>query len=429
VKREAFVTETLTIDYADRVRERPGFYYGWVNLAVAALAMVATLPGRTQGLGLITEPLLRDLHIDRVRFGFLNLWATLIGSAFCLACGPLIDRFGSRALLAAVAAALGGTVLAMSRVANVGALLILLTLTRGFGQSALSVVSLTIVGKWFARRLPAAMALYSVLVGIGFCIAFPGVGYAVQHGDWRTTWRWIGWLLIGLALIGWLLVRRTPESMGLHVDGHSNRDKSVSETVDGFTLPQALRTFAFWSYALAATAFGLVSSGLMLFNEMVLTERGFAPRAVLVVLGVITFTGMAANFIGGWLARKWPIGRLMGTAMFLLAAALLALPMARGQAFMYAYAVAMGLASGLVTVVFFICWSRVFGRRHLGAIQGAAQLLTVLGTAAGPLLLAVSIRRTGSSTSLLFLLGPIVAVVGVCCLVAPIPTLTPYRSA
>src|SRR2546425_2004517 len=35
------------------------FYYGWIVLGVAALAMVGTLPGRTQGLGLITEPLLR----------------------------------------------------------------------------------------------------------------------------------------------------------------------------------------------------------------------------------------------------------------------------------------------------------------------------------------------------------------------------------
>ena len=32
-------------------------YYGWVNLTVAAAAMVGTLPGRTQGLGLVTEPL------------------------------------------------------------------------------------------------------------------------------------------------------------------------------------------------------------------------------------------------------------------------------------------------------------------------------------------------------------------------------------
>ena len=49
------------------------FYYGWVNVFMAALAMVGTLPGRTQGLGLITEPLLADLQIDRVVFARLNL--------------------------------------------------------------------------------------------------------------------------------------------------------------------------------------------------------------------------------------------------------------------------------------------------------------------------------------------------------------------
>jgi hypothetical protein len=33
----------------------------WIQVTLAAVLMVATLPGRTQGLGLITEPLLRAL--------------------------------------------------------------------------------------------------------------------------------------------------------------------------------------------------------------------------------------------------------------------------------------------------------------------------------------------------------------------------------
>src|SRR6266481_4171399 len=93
---------------------RKTFYYGWTNLAIAALAMVGTLPGRTQGLGLITEPLLTDLRIDRVAYATINLWATLLGAAFCLPCGRLTDRFGSRIVLAAIALALGVTVLTMS---------------------------------------------------------------------------------------------------------------------------------------------------------------------------------------------------------------------------------------------------------------------------------------------------------------------------
>src|ERR1044071_8706252 len=120
------------------------FYYGWVNVSVAALAMVGTLPGRTQGLGLITEPLLRDLQIDRVLWAQINLWATLLGSLFCLGIGRLLDRLGSRVVLTAVALLLGAVVVLMSTARGVLWLALLITLTRGFGQSALSVISISI---------------------------------------------------------------------------------------------------------------------------------------------------------------------------------------------------------------------------------------------------------------------------------------------
>src|SRR5262245_56146966 len=71
-------------------------------VAVAAVAMVATLPGRTHGLGLVTEPLLADLKLDRVSFGAVNLWATLLGAVACVPCGWLLDRIGIRVVMAAV---------------------------------------------------------------------------------------------------------------------------------------------------------------------------------------------------------------------------------------------------------------------------------------------------------------------------------------
>src|SRR5262245_52108077 len=94
-------------------RERR-FAWRWVNVGVAALAMVLTLPGRTHGLGLFTEPLLRSLALDRESYGFLNLWATLLGALFCLPCGWLLDRLGTRAMFLVVTAALGATVIGMS---------------------------------------------------------------------------------------------------------------------------------------------------------------------------------------------------------------------------------------------------------------------------------------------------------------------------
>jgi hypothetical protein len=66
--------------------------FGWVNVVVAAVVMLATLPGRTQGLGLITEPLLHDLQLDRITYANINLWATLLGAAICLPIGRVFDR-------------------------------------------------------------------------------------------------------------------------------------------------------------------------------------------------------------------------------------------------------------------------------------------------------------------------------------------------
>lgn len=111
--------------------------HSWLALMIAAMAMVATLPGRTHGLGLITEPLLHDLKIDRVDYGLMNLWATLIGATFCLPCGWLMDRLGSRLLLLSVCSFLGIVVLTMSWLPPNApwVLFTLILLTRGLGQS------------------------------------------------------------------------------------------------------------------------------------------------------------------------------------------------------------------------------------------------------------------------------------------------------
>ena len=402
------------------------FYYGWVNLALAALAMVGTLPGRTQGLGLITESLLRDLQIDRVLFAKINLWATLIGALFCFGVGRLIDRVGSRAVLTSVVFALAAVVLAMSGVSGIFWLAILITLTRGLGQSALSVVSLTMVGQWFVRRLSLAMGAYTVLMSIGFMIAFPVVGSIVTGSGWRAAWSGIGFALTILAPLAWLLVRHTPESSGLGLDGEKVNDEPA-EALTGFTLRQTLLTPAFWVFALSSSVYGLIASGIALFNESILAERGFAADVYHRTLVVTALTALAGNFLGGWLAEKWRMNRLMALAMAMLAGALLALPYVQTELHVVAWALVMGLAGGFVIVIFFSFWSRAFGRAHLGKIQGAAQSLTVVASAVGPLLLAECVKRTGSYAVMFYALSLVVAALGVSAWFVSVPKQQAYN--
>jgi MFS family permease len=385
------------------------FYYGWVNLFVAAIAMVGTLPGRTQGLGLITEPLLKDLQIDRVDFARINLWATLIGALFCLGVGKLIDRFGSRIVLTVVTLALGAVVLLTSQAKTILAIGLLITLTRGLGQSALSVISITMVGKWFVRRINLAMAVYTVVLSIGFMIAFPVIGSLVIQTGWRRSWWIVGLsLLVGLAPMSLLLVRRSPESCSLEPDGESPRNQISESDSLSFTLTQALSTPAFWVFGLASAVYGLIASGIALFNESILAERGFDASTYHRSLVIVALTALVGNFLGGWLTSRWRMNRLLTLSMIMLAASLFMLPHVTTQAHVAVYAAVMGLAGGFVIVIFFAFWSRAYGRANLGKIQGAAQALTVIASAVGPLLLAECVSRTGSYRAMFYVLAFVV---------------------
>lgn len=400
--------------------------YGWIVLLVAAAAMVGSLPGRTQGLGLVTEPLLADLGIDRVSYAALNFWATLIGSAGALGVGFAVDRAGSRIVLTSVLASLGLIVVLMSRADSYLSLAIWITLTRALGQSALSVVSLAIVGHWFVRRIDRAMAVYSVAISVGFMAAFPLVGSAVQAWGWRAAWLGVG-VVIGavLAPMAAVIVRRTPESVGLEPDGDAWTHRSGADALTGYAWTEALAMPSFWVFAIGTALYGLVASGIGLFNESILAQRGFGPDVYYQTLAVTAMTALAGNFLGGWLSSRVALGRLMAASQFILAAGLLALPFVGSLAQVMAWASAMGLGGGLVMVLFFSVWGRLFGRLHLGRIQGSAQALTVVASAIGPLLLAWCLEWTGSYAVMFEILAAVIAAVAVSALVVSLPDAPP----
>jgi MFS family permease len=401
-------------------------YYGWVMVALAAAAMVGTLPGRTQGLGLVTEPLLADLRIGRVDYAQLNLWATLIGSVFAIGIGRIVDWLGTRVVLTTVALALGFTVVVMAHVQSFWSLAIAVTLTRGLGQSALSVISIAMVGHWFVRRIDAAMAIYSIALSIGFMMAFPVVGALVQYWGWRGAWLTVGLaLVVGLAPLSWLLARRSPEDIGLRPDGDPADPPDQPHPPDppdsGHTWQQAVATPAFWLFGVGAALYGLVASGIGLFNESILAERGFGADVYYQTLIVTAMTALLGNFGGGWLATRMPLPRLLAISLFVLSAGLAALPFVTTISQVMAWATAMGLGGGLVMVLFFSVWPRVYGRRHLGRIQGAAQAMTVLASAVGPLLLAWCVEWTGSYAAMFYVLAGVIGITAVTALITKLP--------
>lgn len=409
--------------------------------AVAAAAMLATLPGRTHGLGLITEPLLNDLALGRVPLAAINFWGTLLGATFCFPVGWVIDRIGTRWVLAVHLLALGVVCLGMTAVTATGTsgvelpipdllfktgiesvrvpadLFLLVLLTRGLGQSALSVLSLAVVGKVAGPKPGPVIGFYSFLVAIFFMAAFGAIRSLPPEvsGNWRLLWGGIGWILVAAAVPAVFI-----PSPGV-IDASASVAGTVHEIDSGATVPEAMRTPAFWVFGIAVSFYGLVSSGSSLFNEDLLRERGFPREVYLTISTVAPLVGLAANLVTGFLSSRVGLGRLLAVSLAIQTAALLSFPHVTTLTHVYAYAVAMGVAGGMMTVLFFTIWRVAYGPRHLAKIQSVAQLLTVLASAFGPLVFAVGKREAGSYKETLVLLAVASAVLAGIAFFCPIP--------
>jgi MFS family permease len=397
----------------------------WVNVVLAALLMLATLPGRTQGLGLITEPMLADLKLDRITYANINLWATLIGAAACLPAGWILDRLGLRWTSTVIVGALALVVWRMSgHVGSAMVLFIWVLLTRAFGQSALSVASITAVAKGAGNRVGLAMGVYSVLIIVFFSLGFLAVGWSVREQGWRTAWSSVALSLVVVVVPLTLLFLREPaKGADAYHPGSTTADNSTAGSASGgFTLMQALSSPVFWIFGGATALFNLAASGLGLFNEAVLAEAGFDQKTYHLFLPVMTLFTLIGQGICGWLTIRKPMPVLLGVAMFLYALGLVGLPFIHTLTQLWLLAGLLGLAAGFITVIFFAIWSQAFGRAHLGRIQGAAQMLTVLASAVGPLLFATCHEKYGSYAPALYVLTPLVLILGIMACRTSLPT-------
>lgn len=402
----------------DSARAFNSWYADFIVVLIGAIAMAATYPGRTHGLGMVTEPLLKDFQLStddgRVLFATINFWATLIGSVFCIPIGWLFDRFDRRWVLAANLTLLGLVVIGMSQVTSLWALAFAITLTRGLGQSALSVVSITIVAKSFsAQRLGLAMAWYAVLSAPFHLALIQGVGWAFTLEDvsWRAIWAGIGVSLVALSCSALLLRQSCASAVG----------ENLSRDGVGFTLGQALRTPAFWTFSLTISMWGMIYAGVALFNEDIFRERGFERSLYFNVLAEVTIVAICAKFFFGWLVNYIPLNRLLAACLLVTSLSLVGLTQATEVWHAYAYGVGLGIASGAVALLFFATWGRLYGNRELGRIQGFAQMLTVFASAAGPVIFSASKRATTSYTFVFIVLAGLMFAMAIVAMLTALP--------
>ncbi|MBM3946249.1 MAG: MFS transporter, partial [SAR202 cluster bacterium] len=338
--------------------------------------------------------------ISRQLFGWSQTARQVASAVTSPLIGKLIDRHGSRVLLAFAAAITGLAMVGLAFMQH-GWLLVPL-----FGVMGLvgmggpgSLVTAVPVAKWFVRKRGRAMSFMALGIPVGGVIFVPLTQLFIDGIGWR--WTWVVMAAIGAGLIIPLslwLVRRHPEDMGLRPDGDPSpaltagrdgrRSGRAAPNTDevSWTVKEAARSPAFWSLVVVFSLTMLAMSSVGLHRIPHFMDQGLDPRLVAYATALDALAAGVSTFALGMLVDRYP-AQYVGAAGFgLLAFAIYLTIIADTTALMFAAMLTFGMGVGSLMLLRNFMIADYFGRKHLGGIQGVMMPITlVFGGAGAPL--------------------------------------------
>jgi MFS family permease len=281
-------------------------------------------------------------------------------------------------LLGTVLAGLGFVLLSFTRSYLLFVLVFIGPVTTGF-QLGFNHATLAAVNHWFRRKRGLAMAIVQTGQAIGGVLIFPLVALAVLTLGWRAAALVSGLGVLMLLPLA-LLVRRSPESMGLLPDGERRAASAPSATgldrgqprgdTQEFTAREALRTPAFW---LLATFHGLRNvpySGVTVHLVPLLVWKGLDQPMAAFFVGLTALSTVIVRPLTGWLGDRRSKQRIGTMGVLLGALGLVVLTSSDGALWsLVLFAVLFSFGDGINSVT----WALVgdfFGRAHFATIRG-----------------------------------------------------------
>src|SRR5882724_11012598 len=140
----------------------------------------------------------------------------------------------------------------------------------------------------------------------GMSLLVPGVTWLILTTGWRTTYMLIaaGILLLVLPLC-LLVVRDSPESVGLVADGGRLAPGTSAAPVERVTAGEALSTLAFWQLAGSFFTCGFSMSLLSAHGIPMLTDHGYTPMFASWTLGVLGGSAIGCTVLLGTLSDRF----------------------------------------------------------------------------------------------------------------------------
>lgn len=366
------------------------FFYGWVIVLVAGLAVYFSGPGQTYNVSVYIDSYINEFGWSRTTVSTMYSMGTFAAGMLMGIVGKLLDKYGQRKTSTIIAAAFGGALLFMSTVNSATMLLTGFFLIRLLGQGSMGLIGGTLVPQWFIRRKGRAMSIVSVFGALSMA-TFPVMNiWLIQRLGWQNGWRtWtlVMWLLV--APIFYFLIRTRPEDVGLSPDneelpGPQGDGNPVTED-EPWTLGEAMRTRSFWLVNYITVIPSAIITGCVFHQISILGQAGLTPEAAALITSVTSLINLPIVLLAGGLADRYPMKYLMAATQALLLAMVAALYVADSMTLVLVYGVVMGIQMGVQAIVRAVVWPDYFGRRHLSTIRGVNMMAGVIGSALGPL--------------------------------------------
>lgn len=380
------------IDFLLRiVRQR--FYYGWLIVLVGGLVAFSSGPGQSYVFSVFLDSIIEGTGLSRTVVSLLYAVGTGVSAVMVATVSRMADRFGPRTMVVIVATLLGVACFGMAFASGFIAFFLAFAALRALGQGSLPINATLLTATWFVARRGRAMAV----MGLGFALSSallpPFSRLLINNFGWREAYMALGILVWLLVIPGALLiVRNSPEEVGLHPDGFDRPPENEPQTVQrderGRDTRKVFSSLNFWLLAIPLATPSLISTALVFHQTSLFDERGISANVAAGVFPFMAGASATSSMVSGYLVdRIGPRWLFTGNITLLILGtglvSVISSPIAAA-----AYAAVLGTASGAWRIVNSVTWAHIYGRHGLGRIQGSAMMVGITFAAIGPLPLA-----------------------------------------
>jgi MFS family permease len=382
-------------------------YYGYI-IASAAFFIQILGPGSYITYGIFFNSFLTEFGWSRaVISGASSLYFFMFGLLGILT-GRLVDKIGPRIVMTGCGIFYGSGYMLMSQIQSVWQLYLFYGLIVAIGFSAIDVVTLSTIARWFSRRRGTMTGTIKVGAGVGLLIGPLAINWLILSYGWRTSYIIMGGVVLVFLLAASQFLKRDPSRIGLLPDGEKRINiGKVDPEEAGFPLQKAVQTKQFWMLCVMCLFFGFCLQTVMIHSAPYAIDIGASPSTAASILSIIGGVSIAGRFIMGGasdkIGNKW--GYIICFGCFTIA--FITILTIHELGVLYLFAVVYGFGHGGLWVLLSPVLAALFGIASHGTIFGLVYFVITIGGTIGPILAGYLFDITGSyqavfSTCLIF---------------------------